>query len=437
AKSHPAEYLQLVVELSLKNDPNFLAISLIFSHPFWLALTPISTVSTQPRRQRWDFQPPQQHWDIQPPQQRRDFQPPRQRRDFQQPRQHQDYSPLWVLLLILIAAVLWVEMNQKQHFWRGLERFSEAAGKQLDKKPIPDIERWRLQRIETIETLQELEKKLEIVCFYSSCGEVAGSGNSLTPGAMGFTGEPFSQSAESVMYPTGCLTEEASSIMELILSAKYQNDLQAVLLKDKQVSLSLDGWLKFSPNLEMEFQKIFDYDLKSQNSMKFKSYNAFFNFLTHFKNFERTIEYMKSSEYSSLLKESDEINELREFSRRVLDSPSFSNKIRYSLFVLNILIGANNYVISLTKDYRDVRVENIVSAMLFLQNNLDMKFSFKVKPSDLILLNVLDLAKDITSDIDGTKIFKDRRCPYSDSLAHVIYMLQQELNMIESSFPII
>ncbi|CAL1296621.1 unnamed protein product [Larinioides sclopetarius] len=356
------------------------------------------------------------------------------------------------MLVLLVLFVLPLSLGQVEQYsprsealLQGLEQFQLAAEKQLANIPIPDVRLWKSQRIETNNKLKALRVKLDNVCFYANCGKAAGSGMGILCSLSAFLtflsnliGMPFLTPVTSVgvsLCPAAYLTKEATSVMESIYSAKYQNDIQSVLLKDKEVSISLEKWLKFSPHLEMEVQQIFGFDLKSKNSMKFICLNEFCKLLTRFKNFQSALEHMKRGKYSSLLDESIEIDELRKFSKRILDSPIFSNKIRYSLDILNTLIGATNYAGKLTKGYQNILEEKIASAILFLQNNLDIKMPFMIKSSAFILLNVLDLAQEITSLIEETKIIRDGKCPYSDSLKQITDMLEQELKLIESSFP--
>ncbi|XP_055924297.1 uncharacterized protein LOC129956440 [Argiope bruennichi] len=349
----------------------------------------------------------------------------------------------FVFITSLAVIKLSVPGNDKnKEIWRGLLQFTEAAEKQLTDKPIPDLKYWRSQRIRTIETLEELRQKLDNVCFYTNCGKAAGSGmgiicalTALSTFLMSLIGIPISIPVMSVggfTCPTGYLTREASLIIESILSKKYQNELQAVLMKDKELSRSLNEWLKFSPNLEEEFRNIFGFDFKSKDSISFIILNEFHRLFIVTKNFKKSLDLLKQGKYSSFIGKGIGIEDLQLFSKRMQDSPEISNKIRIYLSILSDLIQISQNEIEI---FRNPKVERMFSSLSFILDKVDIKIPPTIEVPAFLLLKVLDLAKEVGSFIDATKIIKDGKCPYSDGIIYIIDMLKLELTTIESSFP--
>ncbi|GBM59426.1 hypothetical protein AVEN_174410-1 [Araneus ventricosus] len=346
-------------------------------------------------------------------------------------------------LVLFVFPLSWGHIQQyspgSEEILRGLEQFAEAAKRQLADKPIPDMSHWKMQRIETINTLKELRSKLDFACSCANHAKVLGSGmnllctlSTLIEFLMGFLPLPF-MNVSSYMCPLAFLTTQTSSIMELILSTKYQNDLQATLIKDREISSSLEEWLQFSRNLEGEVQNIFGFDLKSKNTLHFALLNEFYGLLTRIENFKEALDLMKRGKYSIFLENDIYIDDLLKFSKYLKDSPLDSKKIQLSLTILSTLIS---FTKSAFEVYRNMRQEKMSETILSIWNKLNIKIPPAVKSSALIFLNVLDLAREVTSFQNARNIVKDGNCPYSDSLKHIIDILEQELTFMESSFSI-
>ncbi|CAL1296609.1 unnamed protein product [Larinioides sclopetarius] len=210
----------------------------------------------------------------------------------------------------------------------------------------PDDREWRLQRVKTIEKLNELIEKLDRTSVAANYGkgigigaEVAGNVTSIIAAILKLR---ESSSAETIMNignllsHSGSLLEGASDAVESFVSAKYLSEIEEVLKRDQELSMPLQDWLTFSRNLDANIREIFGCDLNFaiQNNV-LKVFSEFTMLYSRTRDFHQTIELMERGSCSMNIGHNVPIERLFRFSSQLEMYPELHRNIRAICFALD------------------------------------------------------------------------------------------------------
>ncbi|XP_055925832.1 uncharacterized protein LOC129957519 [Argiope bruennichi] len=352
---------------------------------------------------------------------------------------------------------------------QGSRQFSEIINNnaQIFQHIRPDNMQWKLQRMKTIKTLNELREKLDVVCVGASYGKGFGNGAQISGAVTAIVGAIMalgkSSSAATVMNfgslinNSGTLVGGMSNIIESYISAEYLREVKAVLEKDKELSEPLQEWLAFSRTLDANMQIIFGYDLNSiiQNNV-LKVFSEFTVLYNSIKGFNATIEVMNKGQYAMHIGTDVTVDKLLKFSKELDVSPQLGDtvvKLSESFKLLQVakdgvkvyqnLFGESATSVESPRANQmpvasrnpDAMIASHDEDSVELVSNHEAPFqaqSPSVKAiSAFCAFQAVDIATCVVSLISAVTVIRDGKSKFSDAIKQISDLLDAELRSLE------
>ncbi|XP_055924281.1 uncharacterized protein LOC129956424 isoform X3 [Argiope bruennichi] len=202
----------------------------------------------------------------------------------------------------------------------------------------PDDREWRVQRAKTIEKINELIDLLDKTCVAANYGKglgisakIAGEIASILAALMKLNESSSAQTLMDIgnfLSRSGYLLEGASNAVESFVSAKYLKEIEEVLKKDQELSRPLQDWLAFSRNLNINVRRIFGCDLNfAMHNNVFKVFSEFLIMQRRCRNFQQTLDNMRSGNFALDIGVNVPIEILQIFSSQIEIHPEFYDNI--------------------------------------------------------------------------------------------------------------
>ncbi|CAL1296618.1 unnamed protein product [Larinioides sclopetarius] len=322
---------------------------------------------------------------------------------------------------------------------------------------------WRLQRMRTIRTLNELRTKLDLVCVGANYGKGVGSGAQLTGAVTSIIGAVMalgkSPSAATVMNVgslinnSGVFVGGLSNIVESYASAEYLREVKAILDRDKELSEPLQEWLVFSRNLDANMNIVFGSDLNSAiTNNVLKVFSEFTMLYNSTRGFHATLEEMNKGQYAMYIGSDVKVDKLLKFSKELDVFPQLSDtvvKLNESFKILKVAKDGVNVYKNLFGDYaptteslprndrsivasnndRMSTIQDDRNASTSSNNNAPNQATHpSVKAvSAFCAFQAIDIASSVVSLISAAMVIRDGKSKFSDAIKQISDLLEAEL----------
>ncbi|CAL1296620.1 unnamed protein product [Larinioides sclopetarius] len=340
---------------------------------------------------------------------------------------------VWLVVLALSICLL-VESESRIRQFETLHETNELCqGAESDGDLQSGLKEWRNQRTETIKTLKDLRDKLDMLIVSANYGKGAGNGvqligtvTSIVGSFLELAGLPDFSSVMGIgdlIYHSGSLVDGMSSIAESLGSAKYLNDLENILKKDKELSVSLGDRLEAWKSLDEKIQEIFGFEETSEKRIQLLNFLGEFSRIRSITNdFKDTVDALKSGKYSTYIETEMRNDRFLKLSNYLEKNPQIPNEVRMGL------IGYNR-VSNLVKSYKNFVGKEISEKVAPIPQE------YKSPTADTVakytFLRSIDIAEKYLSLLNVSKVIKEGKSKYSDSLKEIIDILELELKNLE------
>ncbi|GBN63832.1 hypothetical protein AVEN_88579-1 [Araneus ventricosus] len=273
-----------------------------------------------------------------------------------------------------------------------------------------------------------------MLCVGANYGKGAGNGaqligtvTSIVGAFLELTGLPDFNSIMGIgdlIHHSGSLVDGTSSIAESLGSAKYLNDVENVFKKDKELSVSLGDWLEVWKSLDEKIQEIFGSDQTSEKRIQLLNFLGKFSRIRSItKDFKDTVETLKSGKYSTYIETEMRLDRLLKLSNYLEKNPQIPGEVRMGL------IGFNR-VSALVQSYKNYARKEICEKIASISQEYKPPTANTV--AKYTFLRSIDIAVNYLSLLDVTKVIKEGKSKYSDSLKEIIDILELEFQNMEA-----